>query len=129
MRLLDISTVEPAIRERALIASGPPGVQGLMEQRVTILVPVKDRSDVLRTPFRGALRLFAARVVAKRKDLDGRLAKQPVGSKRVHHVAHDGIVDAITNKADGVIAKEFADKARRPAFGQVGKTEITAGDD
>ena len=113
----------------AVAVDSRPLAQRLVQITMAPIFAVQNGRYVLRPPFPGTPIFLAFRVASQRKHLARRFAEQPVCSQRVRHVAQHRVIDAVSDEADCVVAEQFAHKSRRPSFRQVGKTEISAGDD
>ena len=56
------------------------------------------------------------------------LAQEAVRGEGIRHVAQHGIVEAVADKAHGVVAKQLADKPCGPTLREVGKAKVSTGE-
>ncbi|MNX87983.1 hypothetical protein D3C86_1199370 [compost metagenome] len=98
-----------------------------MQIGVTLVLAIENGRDVLCFPFALTIYLLAFGITSEGEHLRRKFSKQAVSGQRIHHVTQHRIVDAVSHKANGEVAEQFAHEARGPAFRQVGQPEVTAG--
>ncbi len=99
----------------------------LVKCSVMISTVVEKRNDALGLPRPSLSSVVSMRATSQHECLSDSFAERSICGKRIHHVADNGILDAIPNKQNCESAEQLAQEAACPAFGEVRSSEIGAG--